>query len=377
MSQSTVINSAKLADFVELAASFVPQRATDLKWKLRAACPFIPMPLCLGWGMVSERAVTQPNTYVAGLCITDMATGATREATAGWTHSLYQHIMDSLPQGRVRTMLPRGTTLLRLKEVSFHEKIGWQHHVLIITVIFQFVLGSGLISTRQRREGWLILAGVFIRILQCIYDWKFPIWHIPREVSKRRYYAVHTRMTTRLVLVLSHDPPRHSPRINVEDAAAPIRRARTGRHAWIEQMLEQALRFTAWMLHATSILTPSTGYMLAFTLLIGTGMQEMLLIFTHATPAFSHREEKETHESLLDMLTAACQAAGVVSVGFIESILPDPTGQHTDYNWISSILKGDMANTQVHPTHVSKVEVLSFVRRRQNANVQSVTPGHD
>ncbi|KIM71512.1 hypothetical protein PILCRDRAFT_752847 [Piloderma croceum F 1598] len=166
------MNSATLADHVELAATIVPQRASDLKWRLRVVNCFIPMPLSLGWWTVSGRVVASPDTIVSGLCITDMASGATREVTAGWMHCLYQHTLDSLPlrrpnqdsvpQGAVQNLLPRGTTLLCLKEVGFHAKFGWPHLIIIGTVLLQFILALQLILSNQQRPGWLMLAGILI-----------------------------------------------------------------------------------------------------------------------------------------------------------------------------------------------------------------------
>ena len=227
------MNSATLADLVELAATVVPQRASDLKWRLRVADSFIPMPLSLGWWTVSGRVVASPDTIVLGLCITDMASGATREVTAGWMHCLYQHTLDSLPlrspnqdsipQGAVQNLLPRGTTLLRLKEVGYHAKFGWPHLIITGTVLLQFVLALQLILSNQQRPGWLMLAGILIRTLHCAYDWKYPVWHPPRSVKKGRFYAVHTRMTTRHLLILVHEPEtQKDARISIEDAAAPV-----------------------------------------------------------------------------------------------------------------------------------------------------------
>jgi hypothetical protein len=267
-----------------------------------------------------------------------------------------------------------------LKEVGFHAEFGWPHLVITGTVVFQTALALYLISFHQQREGWLILAGILIRILRCAYDWKYPIWHSPRQVKKGRYYAVHTRMTTRHLLVLVHEPESQKfPRISIEDAAVPVFRARKGRNAWVEHVCEQTLRLAAWSQQAASVLTPSNGFILSIVLLVGTSVQEIVSFFNDATPNYSHREDLETHESLLDMLTAACQAVGSdqVSVGLVESILPDPTGKHTDYTWISSILEGDVAQLVPHPRHAAKDEVLSYVRRRRNAKVRSFTLGQN
>jgi hypothetical protein len=374
------MNLATLADLVELAATIVPQRASDLKWRLRVANCFIPMPLSLGWWTVSGRVVVSPDTVMSGLCITDMASGATRDVTAGWIHCLYQHTLDSLPLqrpneglipgGAIQNLLPRGTTLLRLKEVGYHAKFGWPHLIIIGAVLLQFVLALYLILSNQQRPGWLMLAGILIRTLHCAYDWKYPVWHPPRSVKKGRFYAVHTRMTTRHLLILVHEPETQKDAcISIEDAAAPVLRARNGRNAWVEHICEQTLRLAAWSQQAASVLIPSSGFILSIVLLVGTSVQEIVSFFNDATPHYSRREDMETHESLLDMLTAACQAVDLVSVGLVESVLPDPTGEHMDYAWISSILKGDAAQVEPHRKHASKDEVLSYVRRRRNVKV--------
>jgi hypothetical protein len=43
--------------------------------------------------------------------------------------------------------------------------------------------------------------------------------------------------------------------------------------------------------------------------------------------------------SILDRVIAACQFTDSISVGFVESILPDLRGQHTDYKWISEAME--------------------------------------
>jgi len=177
-------------------------------------------------------------------------------------------------------------------------------------------------------------------------------------------------MTTRHLLILVHEPDTQKDAyISIEDAAVPVFRARNGRNAWVEHICEQTLRLAAWSQQAASVLTPSNGFILSIVLLLGTGVQEIVSVFNDAIPHYSHREDMETHESLLDMLTAACQAVNHVSVGLVESILPDPTGEHIDYTWISSILEGDAAQVEPHPRHASKDEVLSYVRRRRNVKV--------
>jgi len=177
-------------------------------------------------------------------------------------------------------------------------------------------------------------------------------------------------MTTRHLLILVHEPKtQKDARISIEDAAAPVLRARSGRNAWVEHICEQTLRLAAWSQQAASVLTPSNGFILSIALLLGTSVQEIVSFFNDATPHYSRREDMETHESLLDMLTAACQAVGHVSIGLVESILPDPTGKHIDYTWILSILEGDAAQVEPHPRHASKDEVLSYVMRRRNVNV--------
>jgi hypothetical protein len=363
-------NLTTLADFVELAATIIPQRASDLKWRLCVANFFIPMPVRLGWWGVSERIVPRPNTFVSGLCITDVASGATKEVTAAWMHYLYQHTLDSMPlRSPKQDVLLRGTTFLRLKDVGFRTKFGWQHLVIIGTVLLQFALALYLVTSHQQREGCLLLAGILIRILHCMYDWKYPLWYPPRPVKKGRFYIVHTRMTTRHLLVLVHEPNENDSSVSIEDAATPVLRTRKGRHAWVEHICEQTLRVATFLPQTISTLTQSNGFIFPLALLFGSCVEEIISICTDGTPAYSGREDIETHESLLDMLTAACQTVGKVSVGLVESILPDPMGKHIDYMWISSILEGGVHQIGVHPDHVLKDEVLSYVRRRRNVKV--------
>jgi hypothetical protein len=118
-----------------------------------------------------------------------------------------------------------------------------------------------------------MLAGILIRTLHCAYDWKYPVWHPPRSVKKGRFYAVHTRMTTRHLLILVHEPEtQKDARISIEDAAAPIFRARNERNAWVEHICEQTLRLAACSQQAASVLTPSNGFILSIVLLLGTSV---------------------------------------------------------------------------------------------------------
>jgi hypothetical protein len=96
-----------------------------------------------------------------------------------------------------------------------------------------------------------------------------------------------------------------------------------------------------------------------------------------------------TGPSVLDRLTAACQFTQSISVGFVESLLPDPRGLHIDYNWISNAMRpgnylfcGLPDNTiliilifsqdtpiERHPTHAMAAQVLESTLRRRRIQV--------
>jgi hypothetical protein len=76
------------------------------------------------------------------------------------------------------------------------------------------------------------------------------------------------------------------------------------------------------------------------------------------------------HSSTLDMLAAISQKTGCISVGFVESILPDPAGNHVDYDWIAKVLRSKGALfSGIHPTHQTATTVFATALQRTTNSV--------
>ena len=366
--------TATFASYVQLAAIMVPRRKTGLKQMLRPACPYIPMPLSLGWHSNPLESDYSPEDLVPDLSLTDIGSGATRRVVAPWMHALYKHTWDAQPSG---------VSLMHLKEAQFTIVPGWQHVAIWGVLLVQFSLGLYAFGRRQQKQGAILLIGLVLHILEGVYTWAFPRDFPPRRVEQGRLYALHTGMTTRHLLVLSHDPGtgdgkyrgvsecRH---INLEDAAVPLRRVSKGGLARIEAPCAVALRWGSWM-HTIACLFPSNVYILPMTFLIGTIAIEILSTFTTALPKYSActpletAKTKERSSTLLDMVLAACQATGCVSTGFVEAILPDPTGAHVDYTWISNAVMKGVTTVGPHPNHQITDAVYASARQRRTVQV--------
>jgi hypothetical protein len=214
--------TATFASYVQLAAVMVPRRKTGLKQMLRPACPYIPMPLSLGWYSNPLESDYPQEDLVPDLSLTDIGSGATRRVVAPWMHALYKHTWDAQPSG---------VSLMHLKEAQFTIVPGWQHFAIWGVLLLQFSLGLYAFGRRQRKQGAILLIGLVLHILEGVYTWAFPRDLPPRRVEQGRFCALHTGITTRHLLVLSHDPGTGDGRykrvvecrhINLEDAAVPL-----------------------------------------------------------------------------------------------------------------------------------------------------------
>ncbi|KAK0480379.1 hypothetical protein IW261DRAFT_1419573 [Armillaria novae-zelandiae] len=85
------------------------------------------------------------------------------------------------------------------------------------------------------------------------------------------------------------------------------------------------------------------------------------------------RTPLETGRSILDKITAACQATDCVSVGLVEAMLPDPAGEHRDYKWISKVVKHGASNAGLHPTHPEAQSILETSLKRRTAWTTAIT----
>ncbi|KAK0470101.1 uncharacterized protein EV420DRAFT_1634528 [Desarmillaria tabescens] len=344
-----------MANYVELAAQVVPQNKTGLAFRLRPACGYLPMPLYMGWD--TDSLTDAPDsTNIPHLKLTDMLSGATREIQAPWMHALY-----------TRTSSCRnGVTLLYLKEVGYSSRLSWRHTVIVMALAIQLGLAVYGFVGGQEREGWIILLGLIVRVLEGVVAWAYPTTLPPRIVKKPRFYALHTGMTTNHILVVAHEPATKKNRgveyINLEDAAVPLSRNNA---SVLESSCNGALKILGWSQKVIAILSPSNGFLLSAALLFGSIIVEVLSRFTDALPAYSANTPLETGGSLLCKLTAVCQATDCVSVGLVEAMLPDPAGEHRDYEWISKVIKDGASNVGLHPTHPEAHSIRTTALKRR------------
>ncbi|KAJ7753064.1 hypothetical protein DFH07DRAFT_1031089 [Mycena maculata] len=290
------------------------------------------MPLSLGWDADPEDEESPPESTVPGLLLSDIAAGATRPVTARWMHSLYKHIVDTKDPG---------TMLVYLREAGYTTRFSWPHALIIATFFLQLLVLPFAVAHGQQREAWLIVAGAVIRVFEGILAWMYPRYRAPRstpDTPTPRYWALHTGMTTNHILVITHRFGRQGKRINLEDAAVPLRRKTEGVIHKLENPIRVVLKLSIWVQKGASLVTSANGYTIPLVLLSGTIVLEFISAAAGFLPIQAHFEILNTGSYVLDHLTAACQKTGSLSVGFVESLLPDPSGEHLDYHWIKEIL---------------------------------------
>ncbi|KAF8193864.1 hypothetical protein K438DRAFT_826599 [Mycena galopus ATCC 62051] len=352
-----------VANYVELAALVVPQRKLGVKDRLRPACTFLPMPLSLGWDADPKDDEAPPDSMVPGLLLSDMESGATRLVTARWMHALYKHTVETQKAG---------TLVMHLREAGYTAQFCWAHTVILVTFLLQFLAILVAIMHGQRREGWIMLTGGLIRIGEGIFAWAVPKYQAPRTRDSLRYCVLHTGMTTNYILVITHRFGYRGKCVNLEDAAAPLEWKASGWQRTIEDAIRAALKVAVWLQKGASIVTVVNGYTIPAVLLLGTCALELVSASADALPA-NAVTVLATGSSLLDRLTAACQFTQSVSVGFVESVLPDPRGLHVDYEWISHAMRPDTTIDR-HPTHPMADEVRKSTLRRRRFQVPASVP---
>ncbi|KAJ7736196.1 hypothetical protein DFH07DRAFT_779747 [Mycena maculata] len=106
--------------------------------------------------------------------------------------------------------------------------------------------------------------------------------------------------------------------------------------------MEHGLRREAWLLLGAICIhifeesrLSCNRYTILLVLLSGTLAAKLVSAAAECLPAKAAFAVLDMGISVLDRLTAACQFTGSISIGFIESLLPDPRGHHPDYEWIS------------------------------------------
>ncbi|KAJ6626143.1 hypothetical protein B0H10DRAFT_2211334 [Mycena sp. CBHHK59/15] len=343
--------------YVELTAIVIPPRKLGLPDRIRPACTFFPMPLSLGWDANPGEEELPADATVPGLLLSDIGSGATRLVTARWMHELYKHAVETHPPG---------TLVMHMREAGFTHTFGWAHALLLATFSIQLTLVLFAMTHGQRREGWLVFAGGLIRVFEAVLAWAYPRHRAPRSEHRDapRYCALHTGMTTGHLIVLTHRFGAHGKCVNLEDAAAPLPRKATGRAAQFERALYVLFKVCVWTQKGASLVTSANGYTIPIVLLLGTTVIEFVAATADTLPATSAVTVLDTGKSVLDRITAACQFTGVISVGFVESLLPDPRGLHVDYNWILQAMQPDRP-LRLHDTHPAARAVLATTLRRR------------
>jgi hypothetical protein len=291
------------------------------------------MPLCLGWDTDPTGDDSSPDARVTGLLLSDIASGATRVVEAAWMHALYKHTSIAYPPG---------TIVMNLQEAGYTSKFGLPHIAMIGTLIIQiFVVLVFMAHGSTRREGALLLAGGLIRILECVFVWKYPPYRPPRS-HNQRFCALHTGMATKHILVIVHRFSGLETSVNLEDAAAPWRSQ--WRNRW-EAWFRGAIQISVWLQRGACMATTSNNFLIPSVLLAGTAASELVAAWGNVLPA-RHSVVLDTENTMLDRVVAACQFVNSVSVGFVENILPDSDGSHEDYRWILTALGPGMSASQ-------------------------------
>lgn len=92
--------------------------------------------------------------------------------------------------------------------------------------------------------------------------------------------------------------------------------------------------------------TTANSFLIPSVLLAGTAASELVSTWGDVLPS-RHSIVLDTSDPILDRVAAACQFANSVSIGFVESILPDSEGSHAYYQWISTALDPGMVYVAV------------------------------
>ncbi|KAJ6527036.1 hypothetical protein B0H19DRAFT_1385485 [Mycena capillaripes] len=314
------------------------------------------MPLSLGWDTDPGDEETPPDSTVRGLWLSDIKSGATRLVTARWMHALYKHTQE---------VQEPGTFVMHLREAGFTTQFGWAHALVLGTFLLQSSVVLFALMLGKRREGWLLLAAGLIRIGEALFSWAYPRYQGPRDTYREqpRYCALHTGMTTNHILIVTHRFSYNGNCVNLEDAAAPLLDKVTGWKRTVKHGASSALRVAVWIQKGASLVTAANGYIIPAVLLLGTFVLEVVSTFEDALPSRAVTV-LPTGKSILDRLTAVCQVTESISVGFVESLLPDPLGTHVDFHWISNAMKHE-TELQHHPHPELEDIIESTIRRRR------------
>lgn len=321
-----------VSDYIELASLVIPARKLGIPERFRAACSFLPMPLSLGWDTDRGEEQLDPDAVVSSLLLSDMGSGATRFVTASWMHALYKNIIDNNRPGVI---------VLELQEAGHTRTFGWGHAFIASTFAIQMTFVLFAMTHGGKREGCLLLIACLVRVGESLVARAFPRHRAPRSEYRDvpRSYALHTGMTTNHLLILTHRSGTMGKCINLEDAAVPLPFPLERGRSWARRVLQAVLTVLMCLQRGASLLTSANGFVVPLVLVLGTLVREFVAAFADTLPSMEPMIILKTSNTFLDRITAACQYTGCISVGFVESLLPDPTGEHIDYNWIRKAME--------------------------------------
>jgi hypothetical protein len=305
---------------MELLLANIPRDDTRIKHVLRAAYPFMPMPLTIGWNPSFTPTEYPKDCKVNGLVLTDIDSGATRPVHAPWMHALYKES---------KKVYGYSTVFVKLREVNF----GSQELtcLALLGILFSQIGATHYAFTSgHTRDAFMLAAGISLQVMDGFLSHCFPKYKPPRRFGPQRSYSLHTGMTTSHILVLQHHPSglgSEKSYINLEDAATPWDQV----HGPLEKLLKMALFLANWVYHLSFVLFPSDSLLLPIVLIWGTLATEAVGQVMKGLPLHEAERLPKKGQGIYLLLTEACKRTGKISVGFIESILPDREGTHKNF----------------------------------------------
>ncbi|KAJ7197755.1 hypothetical protein GGX14DRAFT_667487 [Mycena pura] len=263
-------------------------------------------------GRRPQRQETPHDLAVPRIMLSDIGSGATRLVTARWTHTLHKHIVEKQPPGTIVTLL---------READYTAHFDWPHALILGAFLLQLAAVPVAMAFGQRSEGLLLLG--------------IPAIPGPARRLASRYCTLHTGMTT------TTSSSSHTAKVTAGHASCsktPRRKGGGGRPRLLRaQGRCMAAKGRGPRHHRQRLCDHCRPALRHGRHRVGR------LHIRYAAPAGSHRARARNEKPLLDRLTAACQFTEWVSVGFVESLLPDRRGNHTDYVWISHAMQQGMA----------------------------------
>ncbi|KAJ7264417.1 hypothetical protein C8J57DRAFT_1718769 [Mycena rebaudengoi] len=196
------------------------------------------------------------------------------DIASGATRMVEAPWMHALYKDGRETYSP-GTVVVNLREAGYTSRLGIPHIAMLTTLIAQIIVIVAFMAYGSTREGALLLAASAIRIFEV------------RQFGRRRRAMANGTDESVGVLV------RSAIKLSVW--------LQKGCYSWVQWQASSP------RLGETSL--PS---------------RDSIVL--------------DTSDSILDRVAAACQFANSVSIGFIESILPDSDGSHAYYQWILTAL---------------------------------------